>query len=183
MNKLSHLAGDIWEEFSFPPVFAYSDPSSGFHRIESAAPSGDASVFERMVLKMEPPYFLLYVLHTPRGEARPGRYQSPVIEAVELRAFIERFSAFLGADARFDIWTHSPSENATVVWDRHNLLYGYGPVGVFASELRALGFVEGDFKVPVPHQHHYRKECDEDAQELLRFFQWSYSPLRPEDVQ
>lgn len=183
MNKLSYLSGDNWEEFSFPPVFAYSDPSSGLNRIESVAPSGDTAVFERMVLRLSPPYFILYVLHTPRGEGKPGRYQSPAIEANELQFFIAKFRDFLGADARFDIWAHSPSENATVVWDRHNLIYGYGPIDEFVSELRELGFSEGQIKVPVPHQHHYRNEFDEAAKELLSFFQWVYSPLRQEDEQ
>ena len=41
----------------------------------SAAPGGDAAVFLALIGRVEPPYKVLYVLHTPRGEGEPGRYE------------------------------------------------------------------------------------------------------------
>lgn len=183
MHKLSYLADDEWAEFSFPPVFEKTTTTNGMSRIVGTVPHGDAEVFERLVQRLEPPYYLLYVLHTPRGEDQPGRYQSPELNVNQVYEFLDRFKTFLAADARFDLWAHSPAENATVVWDRHNLLYAYGPLEEFTSALRALGFVEDEPKVPSPHQHHYRQEFDDMAKELLNSLEWSYSPLLPQDEQ
>ena len=183
MYKLGYLSGDEWVEYSVPPIFECIEAPSGTRRIAAGVPHGDAAIFERLVLCTEPPYFLLYVLHTPRGEAEPGRYQSPRLTADQFRGFISKFKNFLAADARFDIWAHSSAENATVVWDRHNMMYAYGPLEKFSSELRALGFSIAEPKIPAPHEHHYRKEMDGDAKELLAAFEWSFSPLHPVDEQ
>jgi hypothetical protein len=94
-----------------------------------------------------------------------------------------QFGAYLSSDARFDLWAYSPTERATVVWDRHNQLFAYGPLEKFTTQLKALGFYGGKADVPVPHQHHYRQEFDVQAAQLLAAVAWSYSPLRPEDEQ
>jgi hypothetical protein len=129
------------------------------------------------------PLRLLYVLHTPRGEAAPGRYESPELSVDQARHFIRRFSDFLSADGRFDLWVHSAMDHATLVWDRHDQLFGYGPVDLFVSRLREMGFVAGRVEVPVPHEHQYRAEMDGHAADLLTAFDWRHSPLRPEDEQ
>jgi hypothetical protein len=183
MHKLSHLQGSEWVAHSHRPNYALPEKSAQLQCLTAAVPSGDSVVFERLVASLQAPYLLLYVLHTPRGEGEPGRYQSPELSRSELHAFIAQFGAYLSADARFDLWAYSPEEQATVVWDRHNQLFAYGPLGRFVSELRALGFEEGKVEVPVPHQHHYRAECDVLAKELLCAQPWSHSPLHPEDEQ
>lgn len=132
---------------------------------------------------LEPPYYLLYVLHTPRGEAPPGRYQSPPLSSTEFRKFLDGFGAFLQADGRFDLWVHSQTDNATLVWDRHDLLHGYGPIERYAERLGRLGFVAGMPVIPIPHEHHYRKECDALATKLIAAYDWTCTPLRPEDEQ
>jgi hypothetical protein len=126
---------------------------------------------------------LLYVLHTPRGEGEPGRYQSPALSAGEVRAFLEKFSPFLSGDARFDLWAHSPSEGATVVWDRHNQIFAYGPLARFELILQGLGFARGRLEAPGSHQHHYRAEFDSDASLVLQAFEWTHAPLHEEDEQ
>lgn len=182
MHKLSHLVDGEWTEHSFAPL--YSLPAEGqIERLVAGAPGGQAEPFERLGLCLRPPYLLLYVLHTPRGEAEAGRYQSPELSTVELRAFIARFAPFLAADARFDIWLYAPAEQATVVWDRHNQIFAYGPLDRFATALSALGFNAGSCEVVGPHQHHYRPEQDENAAALLSWCDWRHSPLRPEDEQ
>jgi hypothetical protein len=183
MHKLSHLRDGQWVAHSFRPSYTLPEESAHTQCLRSAVPSGDSVVFERLVATLQAPYILLYVLHTPRGEGEPGRYQSPELSRNELDAFISQFGAYLSADARFDLWAYSPKEQATVVWDRHNQLFAYGPVERFVSELRVLGFEEGEVEVPVPHQHHYRPECDALAKALLGAQPWSFSPLRPEDEQ
>jgi hypothetical protein len=178
MHKLSWLAGSEWLEHSHPPTFAREQ-----NRIVAGVPRGEPEVFARLLTSLEPPYFVMYVLHTPRGEGRAGRYQSPSLAASQVWEFIGKFKGLLSQDARFDIWGHAPSENGTVVWDRHNLLYAYGPVETFVRELRALGFSSGAPSIPIPHSHSYHPELDVDARDLLASFEWSWSELRPEDEQ
>jgi hypothetical protein len=182
MHKLSHESDGVWIAHSHTPVFA-TESASGTRRVVVGVPGGDYTVFGSLVTALEPPYFILYVLHTPRGEGPAGRYQSPPLTLSEFRSFLERYSSFLSADARHDIWTHSPADNATVVWERHNLIYGYGAVEQFISILRTLGFDSGNADASFPHQHHYREEFDADAASILSAYDWSYSPLQPEDEQ
>ncbi|MFO3707469.1 hypothetical protein ACI6Q5_21445 [Xanthomonas codiaei] len=177
MYRLGHLKDGQWCAHSHPAVFDSTD------RIVAGVPRGDPVVFERMTECMEPPYYLLYLLHTSRGEAEPGRYQTPALELADVKAFLSRFGAFLSADARYDLWAHSPTSQATVVWDRHNQLFAYGPLARFSAALQAMGFTRGETVVPTPHEHHYRPEFDRLAKELLTMFDWSFSPLRSEDAQ
>jgi hypothetical protein len=55
-----------------------------------------------------------------------GRYQSPELEKEEVLSFISEYSSYLSSDSRFDVWFYSPSKQATIVWDRHNLVFVYG---------------------------------------------------------
>src|SRR5881392_3164520 len=90
-------------EHSYPPVFRM--PAVGSRqRIVVGVPRSDPEVFLRLARCLEEPLFLLYVLHTCRGEADPGRYQSPELSFRELENFIEEFRPFLSGDGRFDLW-------------------------------------------------------------------------------
>jgi hypothetical protein len=177
MHRLGHLVNGEWVAHSFSPVFVTGE------RIVAGVPDGDPSILEHLIECLESPYHLLYILHTPRGEAQPGRYQSPALSLTHVKAFLSRFAPFLSGDARFDLWAHSPNEQATLVWDRHNQLFGYGPVDRLSSKLLSLGFTHGNPDIPAPHQHHYRAELDGLATEVLAAFNWSYSPLQPGDEQ
>jgi hypothetical protein len=183
MYKLGRQESEQWVEHVFAPIFCVSTATNHAPRIIAGIPKGDSKIFERLTLCLEPPYFLLYVLHTPRGEGAPGRYQSPELTTEQVSAFLRQFRSLLSTDARYDLWAYSPSEQATVVWDRHNQLFAYGPITKFVQELRQLGFSEGSPDIPCPHEHNYRAENDQDAGTLLQTFDWSYSPLHPEDEQ
>jgi hypothetical protein len=177
MYRLSHYLDGEWKAHSYPPVFDVSQ------RLVAGVPDGDPLVFQTLVERLTPPFQLLYVLHTPRGEADPGRYQSPPISLEQFREFVQTFSSFLKADGRFDLWAHSGASGATVVWDRHNRIFAYGPLEHYTEALTALGFSRGTPVVPTPHTHHYRDEFDEAARRLLQTYVWSRSPLHPGDVQ
>lgn len=182
MHKLSYALADSWAPFSHRPVYSMSSADSSA-RLVAGVPAGDSLPFATLVASLAPPYLLLYVLHTPRGEGAEGRYQSPAISLQEFQDFMGRFGAFLSADARFDIWAYSMEDKATIVWDRHNQIFAYGPIGQYVERLNALGFAAGDPSIPFPHRHHYRQEFDEDAKALLGSLPWSHSMLRPEDEQ
>lgn len=183
MTKLSHLVADEWTAHSHPPAYEIGATDSGARRLVAGVPAGDPLVVATLAAALAPPFELLYVLHTPRGEAPPGRYQSPELDAAALRAFLNDFGPLLGSDARHDLWVRSPADGATLVWDRHNLLYAYGPLDRFEQRLRGLGFAPGRLEIPAPHTHHYRREFDPLAKQLIGRFAWHRTELQPEDVQ
>ena len=180
--KLGYLAGDQWREHSYAPLFK-SVSGHGADWLMVGVPSGDPLVLGKLLACLNEPYFLLYVLHTPRGEGEPGRYQSPSLSGAEVDEFLLRFSGLLSRDARHDFWIHSPPSRGTLVWDRHNILHAYGPLDCYRSNLQALGFMEGAVEVPVPHEHHYRDEFDADARALIDALDWRRTPLQPQDEQ
>jgi hypothetical protein len=137
----------------------------------------------RLARVLAPPYRLLYVLHTPRGEGAAGRYQSGDVDAAQLEAFLRRFAGYLAADARFDLWIHSMADGGTIVWDRHDQFFAYGTLDAFEAALGELGFGRADALVLPAHSHHYRASFDDEAQAVLAALEWSWSPLRPEDEQ
>jgi hypothetical protein len=175
LYRLGHVVDDQWVAHNHPAVFELTD------RIIAGVPGGDPSIFIRMIESLEPPYYLLYVLHTPTGEGLPGRYQSPALSLAEVSDFFSHFAPYFVGDGRFDIWALAPGDKATVVWDRHNRLFGYGPLERYSEKLISMGFGAGHPTIPAPHAHHYRFHIT--AQEILAAFDWSHSPLRPEDAQ
>jgi hypothetical protein len=183
MHKLSCIIDGEEVEHSFEPVFVVQAHGSANERILAGVPKSDPAVFRHLVATMHFPCYLLYLLHTPRGEGEPGRYQSQLLTWDEIGAFLSRFAGFLAKDARFDLWAHSPSERSTVVWDRHNHLFAYGATARFQVCLSELGFAPGEPKVPLPHAHNYHPQLDEDAAAVLQAFDWVHTPLRPADVQ
>jgi hypothetical protein len=183
MYRLGHIVEEQGVEHSHPPVFRLPAVGAKNQRILAGVPGSDPDIFLRLAACLKEPLFLLYVLHTCRGEADLGRYQSPELTFQDIRSFIDEFKPFLIADGRFDLWVYSQEQNATVVWDRHNLIHAYGPLDCYASQLRVLGFTTGIPTIPSPHTHHYRPELDGLAQQLIARFSWAYSPLRPEDEQ
>jgi hypothetical protein len=181
--KLAILWDNQWVEHSHAALFERRAMEGGGERLHVGVPSGDPDVLRNLLQCLEPPYFLLYVLHTPRGEAAPGRYQSPELSNDQVLSFLTRYADFLRSDARFDIWVHSPATRGTIVWERHNLIYAYGPLDCFEAQLRRLEFAVGPAAIPGPHQHHYREECDADASAVIAEWDWVHSPLKPADEQ
>jgi hypothetical protein len=183
MYRLDHMVDGQWVEHSHPRFFRLPSPGAKSQRIVAGVPDSDPNIFLRLAGCLKEPLYLLYVLHTCRGEADLGRYQSPELSFREVQAFVDEFRSFLSADGRFDLWVYSPEQKATVVWDRHNLIHAYGPLDCYSSELMALGFAQGELAPLGPHTHHYRSELDAQAKRVIARFDWAYSPLRPEDEQ
>ena len=179
--KLEYLAGGEWQEHSHPPVFKQTAMSDNGTRLIVGVPAGDVEVMRKLAACLEQPYYILYVLLTPRGEENAGRYQSPLVERSQLDLFLTKYAAYLRSDGRFNLWVHSPSLEATLVWDHHNLLYAYGPLAGYEEILRSMGFSPGSLEIPKPHGHRYRPECDADAAAVMSHFDWRHSELRPED--
>jgi hypothetical protein len=179
MYKLAQFVEGEWVEHSHPAAFEYRMLSDGSARLEVGVPAADVEIPRQLSRCMEPPYEILYVLHTSRGEGDMGRYQSPPIERAGLDAFLSRYQTYLRADGRFALWIYTPQ--AMLVWDHHNLLYAYGALPCFEQTLRSMGFTPGRLSIPAPHSHNYHPECDADAGAILAHFDWRRSELRPGD--
>jgi hypothetical protein len=183
MYKLGHeVAGEVVEHVR-PAIFMRTATSDGGERLVAGVPHGDARILEHLAARLAGPFFVLYVLHTSRGEGEIGRYQSTLVERTELTTFLRRYAAFIAGDGRFDLWVYSPDEAATLVVDRHNLLHAYGPLDGFTRDLLANGFQEGDLPRLDGHMHYYREAFDQDAESILTAFNWIHTPLRPQDEQ
>lgn len=183
MFKLGSFADGEWRAHSHPPVFSVVQTAGGRPKVLATAPGSDPLVLEALSRLLTPPLFLLYILHTSRGEAEPGRYQSGEMSGGEVRDFIRDHARLLSLDARFDLWVSSPSDEATIVWDRHDLIHGYGPIEHIVACLRGMGFHPGEPVIPAPHEHHYHPELDGLARSLLADRGWTHTPLREEDYQ
>jgi hypothetical protein len=167
-------------------LFEWQQMASGKPRLLFAAPPGRPELFRVLASRLAAPLFLLYVLHTPRGEGAAGRYQSPPLGSQQVDEFLATFTPYLAGDARHDTWVHSPSDGRTLIWDRHDMIYAEGgPLGDMVAILEAMGFAPGN--VPRPgasaHLHYYREQFDSDAAAVLARFDWTWSDLWPEDEQ
>jgi hypothetical protein len=184
MRKLTlYLNGEEVEQQP-QAVFEVRVSSAGTPRIVLSVPDRQDDLLRRLAELLPPPFYVLYILHTPRGEGEAGRYQSAKLSLAELTSILSRYSSFFSGDGRHDLWVHSPSSGRTLVWDRHNLLFAEGqPLDDIKRELAGLGFVEGAVEPLGDHSHHYRPEFDGDATSLLHELDWHRTPLRPEDEQ
>jgi hypothetical protein len=184
MRKLSlELAGREAEQ-SPPAVFERQTTTSGRTRVTAWVPDGHADTLLQLSALLQAPYYVLYILHTPRGEGEPGRYQSTELTRGELDGLLMKYGPFFADDGRHDLWVYSPSTARTLVWDRHNKLFAEGePLDDIIGRLLGQGFQEGALQPLGNHFHHYRAECDADAANLLREFDWHWTPLRPQDEQ
>lgn len=143
-------------------------------------------LFRELAASLAAPLFLLYVLHTPRGEGLAGRYQSPPLDSQQVDDFLAAFAAYLSGDARHDIWVHSASDGRTLIWDRHDLIFAEGaPLEDISAALESKGYARGAVRrlSAGPHVHYYRAEFDADAAALLAHFSWTRTDLRPGDEQ
>ncbi len=184
LHKLGHLQGGDWVECIHSMVYQEETRKDGSTRLIASNRSGSLESVRTLVETLEGgTLLLLYVLHTTRTSDPVGRYQSPELARHEVLEFLLRFSDFLAADGRHDLWVHSPAMGCTLVWDRHDRIFGYGQVGAFSRCLQAQGYSEGTFNLPSPHQHYYHAEFDQDQHDLLRLWDWRFSDLKPEDVQ
>ena len=183
MLKVSELRGDIWVERDSPATFAKESLKSGTERLVVGLPRGSTNTFRHLAEAMSEPFFVLYVLHTPRGEGEKGRYQSEEISRAKLDKFLEQFEGFLSGDARHDVWVRSISDGDLIVWDRHNTIFAYGDLAKFIHKLGELGFRDQQPSTLGKHLHHYRPEFDAEATDVLSALDWYRTPLRPEDEQ
>jgi hypothetical protein len=165
--------GDMWA----------AEATTGPDRLVIAPRSNHVGLMNKLIAEMPEPFEVLYVFLVPRTETAPGRFQSPApLTRGDLSAFLNRFQSYFECDGRHDVWVHSMHNSALLVYDRHNVIYAYGPLETFEVTLRTEGLVEvPKIAFPAPHTHHYNKEFDEDQNALLSYWPWIISPLTEQD--
>jgi hypothetical protein len=161
------------------------EKTSGPDRLVIAPSSAQVDILLKLAAVTPEPYFLLYVLHTPRSDVAAGRYQSPEpVSRDRLMRFLHKFRDFLEGDARHDLWVGSPDKSFLLVYDRHQILFAYGPLDSFKSVLVENGLQEADeVRLPDPHVHRYNQEFDLQAADLLGLWSWKQFPLQDSDRQ
>lgn len=167
-------------------VFEWQEMANGPPRLLIAASPVRPNLFRELAGQLAEPLFLLYILHTPRGEGDAGRYQSSPLMGDQIDDFLIAFTPFLAGDARHDIWAHSQTDGRTLIWDRHDLIFAEGdPLDDIVQVLEAAGYRTGSprWLGSGPHLHHYRAAFDRDASAVLAAFDWTLSALCPEDEQ
>ena len=180
--KIEALVGDIPQTFLYGNAFAREDVG-GHPRLRVGLNDAQDACVATLASGLSGPFQLLYVLHTTRTGAELGRYESPELTADAVQDFLDQFGRFLCEDSRHDLWVRSHDDDATIVLDRHNLIYAYGPLDAFEAALQSLGARKGEPAVLGAHVHHYYPAWDEAERRVLRFFEWDIKPLRPSDVQ
>lgn len=176
--------GQEEEPYQYPDVWV-RESSDRMDRLAIAPRSGYVNLLADLASVLEEPFLLLYVLVVPRGQAEPGRYQSEYsFSLVQLEQFLSGYSPFFENDARHNLWIRPTSSEGLLVYDRHNIVYAYGPVEKFIGVLNRKCLTESKdqfLRYESPHVHHYHPEFDAYQDRLLTEEQWSISPLRPGD--
>ena len=173
-----------WEDVPFEYGNTFErETVGGQDRLRIGPDEAEACVRE-LASGLAGPFQLLYVLHTTRTGSELGRYESPALSAAQVHDFLHRFGPFLAQDARHDFWLRSHDDDATIVLDRHNIIYAYGPLATLEAALLRVGATAGGFpRIPDPHVHHYHQEWDESERDILAALPWIRKPLRESDVQ
>ena len=176
------VAADDEAPHQYAKRFELQRLRDGSSRLVVGLQSSPLDLLKELALRLPEPFRVLYVLVVTRSDAYdPGRYECPEeFSAAGLTAFLDEFAEFFEGDGRHQLWIASPSAGA-LVYDRHELIYAYGPLDSFERVLASRGFEQGVVAVPAPHAHHYRAEFDPLFTRLMERWPWAHSPLKPGD--
>jgi len=164
--------------FEYPNCWAH-ERTIRVNRLVIAPRGHHVSLMIDLLESMKEPYGLLYVLVVPRTEQCGGRYQSPEsVSRESAKTFLLQFQNFLEQDGRHHLWVGAVDKSSLLVYDRHNVLYAYGPLPAFEETLRAKGLREAQqIRFPSPHSHHYHDSFDVELDALIKHLAWKQSPL------
>jgi hypothetical protein len=166
------LYGNLWKEIPFPKYKA----------ILIAADANQIDLIKDLARILKPPFYILYVLLVPRTDNEDGRYESkPFYGYDELDVFLNTYSEYFENDGRHNIWICEINGVGRIIYDHHNLIYGYGNIEPFKEVLKGNGNTAGEFSINHPHRHYFNEEYDEDEKEILSNNEWKRFPLQEND--
>lgn len=158
LHRMSWIQGEGWEKFSHP---------TGYELRDGRLLLGCGERAWEMMIKLIPtlgePVTLVYSV---QGHADAPRFEQ-VCSAAKVMAFFEQFREFLICDGRHEV-TVSNSQ-ASITWDEHDMIV---IEGMADAVLRLLPphFLQTEFELPFPHQHHVHECFDADLAAVLKFF-------------
>lgn len=178
-TKLGHFQpGHGQAQYRHPHLWR-KEPAGNQERIVAGPRDGFIDLTLQLAECLEPPYSVLYVLSVPRSR-EAGRYQlDGELSPAELRTMLESYRAFLEGDARHHIWIYSRESSATIVYDKHDLIYAYGPLDCYVKVLGLAGLNEGEFELPYPHMHNYFPEFDSEEERIISSHAWKRTGILP----
>ena len=120
-------------------VFERQRFSDGQERLRIGPSRGHVDLMIELVECIPEPLRLLYILVMARGRDQSGRYEAASgMSFDDTEIFLKEFADFLQSDGRHHLWVASPGFG-TIVYDRHDVLYAYGPLDKFVGVLQAKG--------------------------------------------
>ena len=183
--KFKSQQNETWKQPVFRKEFYLERMSAGGDRLCFTADKDFVSLLLSLSQALAEPFYFLYVLIVSRRtEHNEARYQSPELSMKKLHSFLSYNKNFFEQDGRHNLWIHSPANNATVVYDRHEIGYAYGPIELFKSILTSNDLKEVhaiEQYTSVPHEHYYHAEFDDEEASVIKTFDWQKSPLREQD--
>lgn len=172
---------DRAREFVYPDVWE-NEPLPHGSRMRIGLRAGEVETLLDLCSALPGPFGMLYVLLVSRLDREEGRYQSPhPLEHGELATLLRKYRDFIERDGRHHVWVSDVSNAGQLIFDRHNLIYAYGPLDRFRTRLEARGVTEGQIRIPSPHGHEYHVEFDSEEERLLAHWEWLHFPLQPGD--
>ena len=179
--KLGTVRGGKDVAWNYEPSYA-RQVVGGVERLVIAPGPTPVTLLRELLPMLPDPVWVLYVLITPRSDALAGRYQSAKPHTQEeIVALLDRFENYLSNDGRHNLWLAAPP-SGQLVFDRHEVIYAYGPIAEIVVRMKDKGFAEVDMiRVPVPHSHHFREDLDADEQAVLTHWDWMHSELQETD--
>lgn len=118
------------ELLTYGNVFTRED-IGGRPRLRVSVDEAEDATVAALAKGLRGPFQVHYVLHTTRTGAELGRYESPELTSENVEEFLREFGQFFCEDSRHDLWVRSHDDDATIVLDRHNLIYAHGPLELF----------------------------------------------------
>ena len=95
MFKVLEQIDGNWVERDSPAVFCREATSDGGKRLRVSLPREEPFLLFKLVEGLRPPFQLLYVLRTPRGEGEAGRLSEPPTIADADSGFYETLRSVL----------------------------------------------------------------------------------------
>ena len=188
VRSLLYKLGDATPQdhpWVFGNTFA-TQQAAGIERLMIAPRADHVEVLIRLLGVMPEPMWLLYVLVVSRSNNEAGRYKSSEPKSRDtVRRFLREYKIFLQTDGRHNLWIRSVASSAMLIYDRHNLIYGYGCLEDWKLTLKDFGLADinssTSIKLPDPHSHHNHASLDADEMRLLDYFDWEHTPLQEQD--
>ncbi|RSK32549.1 hypothetical protein [Hymenobacter metallilatus] len=114
------------------------EETENYTRLKIGASNNQIQVMLELSACLAAPHFILYVLVTPRdGITASGRYQSPPIESrTALVDFLLDFKEPIETDGRHHVWIGNANNDGLIIYDKHNVIYAYGPIDKYMTVLR-----------------------------------------------